>query len=39
MADKIDIKSFNLKELTEFMIGLGEKSFRLWLVWYSSVPD
>ena len=25
---KVDIKSFNLKELTAFMEGLGEKSFR-----------
>lgn len=28
MNEKIDIKSFNLKELQEFMLTIGEKSFR-----------
>ena len=26
--EKADIKSYNLKELTEYMVSLGEKSFR-----------
>lgn len=28
MSEKIDIKSLNLKELTEFLEGMGEKAFR-----------
>ena len=28
MSDKVDIKSMNLEELTDFMAELGEKPFR-----------
>ena len=28
MSDKIDIKSLNLQELTEYLVSIGEKGFR-----------